>query len=265
MSRKQPFVVDGAEVDRMLKELRVPTMRDMWRPFADRAQREGWSHDRYLAHLAEQELADRARRRFERHRAEAKLPPGKTLDNFDFGRLPGLSEPLVRVLAKGGDWIDDGHNIVVLGPPGTGKSHLAAAIGLALVERGYRVLYARATDLVQKLQAARRDYALEAAIRRLHKFHLVVLDDIAYVDKDRDETSALFELVGTRYEYRSLMITTNQPFKAWERIFADKAMTIAAVDRIVHHAHVLTLEGESYRQQAAFDHADIDDDADDEQ
>ena len=255
MSPKQPFVVDDAEVDRMLRELGMPTMKDMWRPFADRAQREGWSHDRYLAELAEQELADRAHRRFERHRAEAKLPPGKTLDNFDFGRLPGLSEPLVRVLAKGGDWIDDGHNIVVLGPPGTGKSHLAAGIGLALVERGYRVLYARATDLVQKLQAARRDLALEAAIRRLHKFHLVILDDIAYVDKDRNETSALFELVGTRYEYRSLMVTTNQPFSAWERIFADKAMTIAAVDRLVHHAHILTLEGESYRRQAAFERA----------
>ncbi len=113
----------------MLKELRMPTMKDMWRPFADRAQREGWSHDRYLAQLAEQELADRARRRFERHRAEAKLPPGKSLDNFDFGRLPGLSERLVRVLANGGDWIDDGHNVVVLGPPGTGKSHAGGRRG----------------------------------------------------------------------------------------------------------------------------------------
>lgn len=255
MSPKKPVVVDAAEVDRMLKELRMPTMKSMWRPFADRAQREGWSHDRYLAHLADQELADRARRRFERHRAEAKLPPGKTLDNFDFGRLPGLSEPLVRVLANGGDWIDDGHNIIVLGPPGTGKSHLAAGIGIALVERGYRVLYARATDLVQKLQAARRDLALEAAIRRLHKFHLLVLDDIAYVDKDRNETSALFELIGTRYEYRSLLVTTNQPFSAWERIFADKSMTIAAVDRLVHHSHILTLDADSYRRQAALQRA----------
>lgn len=115
---------------------------------------------------------------------------------------------------------------------------------------------------MQKLQAARRDYALEAAIRRLHKFHLVVLDDIAYVDKDRDETSALFELVGTRYEYCSLMVTTNQPFSAWERIFADKAMTIAAVDRLVHHAHILALEGESYRRQAAFQRAGGTDNAD---
>ena len=192
----------------------------------------------------------------------SQVAPGKSLDNFDFRRLPGLSERLVRVLANDGDWIDDGHNIVVLGPLGTGKSHLAAGIGIALVERGYRVLYARVTDLVQKLQAARRDYALEAAIRRLHKFHLVVLDDIAYVDKDRDETSALFELVGTRYEHRSLMVTTNQPFSAWERIFADKAMTIAAVDRLVHHAHILTLEGESYRRQAAFQRAAGADNAD---
>ena len=114
-----------------------------------------------------------------------------------------------------------------------------------LVEPGYRVLYARATDLAQ-LQAARRDLALQAVIRRLHKFHLV-----AYVDKDRNETSALFELVGTRYEYRLLMVTTNQPFSAWERIFADKAMTVAAVDRLVHHAHIPTLEGESYRRPNA--------------
>ena len=110
MSRTQPFVVDGAEVDRMLMELRVPTMRDMWHPFADRAP---------------------PSLRAPPHRSQAA--PSKTLDNFDFGRLPGLSEPLVRVLARGGDWIDDGHNIVVLGPPGTGKSYLAAAIGLALV------------------------------------------------------------------------------------------------------------------------------------
>ena len=158
-----------------------------------RGSREFESVEAYRAFVAGVVARRNARRSRERVEKEGKAM-----------RPPGLSEPLVHVLAKGGDWIDDDHNIVVLGPPGTGKSHLAAGIGLALVERGYRVLYARATDLVQKLQAARRDLALEAAIRRLHKFHLVILDDIAYVDKDRNETSALFELVGTRYyEYRS--------------------------------------------------------------
>ncbi len=132
-----------------------------------------------------------------------------------------------------------------------GKSHLASAIGLALVEKGYRVLFTRTTDLVQKLQQARRDLALEAAIAKLDKFHLLVLDDIAYVTKDQAETSVLFELISTRYERRSLLITANQPFGAWDAIFPDPAMTLAAVDRLVHHATIFEMNAESYRRRAA--------------
>ena len=135
-----------------------------------------------------------------------------------------------------------------------GKTHLAAAIGLALIEHGYRVLFARTTDLAQRLQAARRGLALEAAIRKLDKFHLLVLDDFSYVTKDQAETSVLFELISARYEQRPLLLTANQPFGQWDKIFPDPAMTVAAIDRLVHRATIFELNVESYRRRTAIDH-----------
>ena len=140
-----------------------------------------------------------------------------------------------------------------LPPPGGGKSHLAAAIGLALVENGKRVLFSRTTDLVQKLQVARRNLELEYALAKLDKYHLLILDDLAYVTKDQAETSVLFELIGTRYERRSMLITANQPFGEWGTVFPDQAMTLAAVDRLVHHATILEMNVESYRRREAIE------------
>ena len=136
----------------------------------------------------------------------------------------------------------------VVGSPGGGKSHLAAAIGLALVENGWRVLFMRTTDLVQRLQIVRRELALESALAKLDKYHLLILDDIVYVSKDQAETSVLFELIGCRYERRSMLITANQPFGEWGKVFPDQAMTLAAIDRLVHQMNV-----ESYRRRAALD------------
>ena len=137
------------------------------------------------------------------------------------------------------------------GPAGSGKSHLAGAIGLGLIENGWRVLFTRTTDLVQRLQVARRELALESAISKLDKYHLLILDDLAYVTKDQAETSVLFELISARYERRSVLITSNQPFGEWNRIFPDPVMTLAAVDRLVHHATILELNVESYRRRTA--------------
>jgi DNA replication protein DnaC len=243
--------IDEARLGLLLGELRLPGIKHIWTSFAERADKEGWPAARFLAALAEHELAERARRRIERHLTEARLPPGKTLDSFDFDAVPMVSKAQVMALVAGDSWLEKGDNLLVFGPPGGGKSHLAAAIGLGLIENGWRVLFARTTDLVQRLQVARRELALEAAIARLDKYHLLILDDLAYVTKDQAETSVLFELISARYERRSILITANQPFGEWNRIFPDPAMTLAAVDRLVHHATIFELNVESYRRRTA--------------
>src|SRR5262249_14082485 len=146
-----------------------------------------------------------------------------------------------------------GANLLLFGPPGVGKSHLAAAIGLALVENGWRVLFMRTSDLVQRLQIARRELALENALAKLDKYHLLILDDIVYVSKDQAETSVLFELIGSRYERRSMLITAIQQLGEGGKVFPDQAMTLAAIDRLVHHSTIFEMNVESYRRRAALD------------
>lgn len=243
--------IDAARLTLSFNALRLPTIKAVWPQFTEQADREGWPAARLLAALAELEIAERARRRIERHLAEARLPPGKTLDGFDFAAVPMISKAQVMALTQADRWLAEGANLILFGPPGGGKSHLAAALGLALVENGYRVLFTRTTDLVQRLQVARRELNLEATIDKLDKYHLLILDDIAYVTKDQAETSVLFELISARYERRSMLITANQPFGEWGRIFPDPAMTLAAVDRLVHHAAIFELNVDSYRRRTA--------------
>ncbi len=245
--------VDEARLSIMLNDLRLPTIKILWPQFAEQADREGWPAARFLAAIAEHELAERAHRRIARHLAEAHRPPGKTMDSFDFNAVPMISKAQVMAMAAGDSWLAKGANVLMFGPPGGGKSHLAAAIGLTLIENGWRVLFTRTTDLVQKLQVARRELQLEAAIAKLDKFDLIILDDLAYVTKDQAETSVLFELISARYERRSIMITANQPFGEWNKVFPDPAMTLAAVDRLVHHATIFEMNVESYRRRTAME------------
>ncbi len=243
--------IDAGRVSLLLNELRLPAVKLLWPKFAEQADKEGWPAARFLATIVEHEIAERARRRIERHLAEARLPPGKTLDTFDFDSVPMISKAQVMATTAGDIWLAKGANLLLFGPPGGGKSHLAAAIGLALVENGWRVFFTRTTDLVQRLQVARRELALEAAINRLDRFDLVILDDLAYVSKDQAETSVLFELISARYERRSILITANQPFGEWGKVFPDPAMTLAAIDRLVHHSTIFEMNVESYRRRTA--------------
>jgi len=252
-SAKPSDPVDIGRVTLMLGELKLPAIKAVWQEIAARSDKEGWPAARFLAALAEHEIAERARRRFERHLDEARLPPGKTLATFDFTAVPMVSKAQVMALAAGDSWLEKGANLILFGPPGGGKSHLSAALGLALIENGWRVLFTRTTDLVQKLQIARSELQLESALAKLDKYHLLILDDLAYVTKDQAETSVLFELIGARYERRSILITANQPFGEWGKIFPDQAMTLAAVDRLVHHATILEMNVESYRRRAAIE------------
>jgi DNA replication protein DnaC len=248
---KTANAIDTARVELLLSELRLPAVKLVWAEIAAQADKEGWPAARFLAALAEHEMAERARRRIERHLAEARLPPGKTLDSFDFDAVPVVSKAQVMALAAGDSWLEKGANLIMFGPPGGGKSHLAAALGFALVENGWRVLFTRTTDLVQRLQIARRELSLESTIAKLDKFHLLILDDLACVTKDQAETSVLFELIGARYERRSLLVTANQAFGEWGKIFPDQAMTLAVVDRLVHHATIFEMNVESYRRRTA--------------
>ncbi len=243
--------IDAQRLTLILSDLRLPGIKQAWPEMAGRSDKEGWPAARFLAALAEHEVAERDRRRIGRHLGEAKLPPGKTLDSFAFDAVPMISRAQVMALCAGDSWLEQGANLILFGPPGGGKSHLAAAIGLALIENGWRVLFTRTSDLVQRLQVARRELTLEAAIARLDKYHLLILDDMAYVTKDLAETSVLFELISARYEQRSMLITANQPFGEWNRIFPDPAMTLAAVDRLVHHATIFEMNVESYRRRTA--------------
>src|SRR5271169_6560567 len=162
--------IDAARVELMLADLRLPAIKLMWQKLAAQADKEGWPAARFLAALAEHEIAERDRRRFERHLAEARLPVGKTLASFDFAAVPMVSKAQVMALASGDSWLDNGANLLLFGPPGAGKSHLAAALGLALVGTGRRVLFMRTGDLVQRLQIARRELDLESAIAKLDKY-----------------------------------------------------------------------------------------------
>lgn len=244
--------IDTFKLPVMLTTLRLPSFQKHWQEIAQQADKESWPAARFLAVLAEYEIAERETRRIQRHLNASKLLPGKTLATFQFEVMPGLPKAHIEALAAG-DWIERAGNLIAIGNSGTGKTHILCAIGHALIEMGYRVLYCRTGDLVQKLQIARQDLMLENALAKLDKFDLIILDDITYAHKDLAETSVLFELIARRYEYKSIAIAANQPFSAWDKIFPDKAMTIAAIDRLVHHASILEMNGESFRRRAATD------------
>jgi DNA replication protein DnaC len=236
----------------MLNELRLPTIGRLWAEFAERSDKEGWPASRFLGALLEHELAERAKRRLERHRVESQLDATKTLASFEFTEVPMLSKAHVMALASGDSWLEKGANILIFGPPGVGKSHVGCGIGHALIDAGRRVLYMRTSELVQRLQAARQNLQLPQALAKLDRYDLLILDDISYVRKDQAETSVLFELIAERYERRSILITANQPFSGWDNVFPDPGMTVAAIDRLVHHSTIFELNNvESYRGKAA--------------
>lgn len=240
-------MINQATLPLQLKKLRLSAMHSNWEELAIHAENACWTYSQYLAALCDRELAGREERHIRKLIVEAKFPMGKALDNFMFNGLKSINPAQISAFAENTNWVEQAHNLIIFGPSGVGKTHLAVAIGRRLVEKGVRVMFAKTTALVQKLQVAYKEHELPQYLAKLAKFDLIILDDIGYVKKSESESSVLFELIADRYESKSLIITSNQPFGEWDSIFPSNNMTVAAIDRLIHHATIINIEEKSYR------------------
>ena len=235
----------------LLRSFRLPTMAAIWEESVARAERENWGYKRLLQHLCESEEQDRRERKVQRLLNESGLPDGKTLGNLDEKILPMKIRRLLPTLLEG-HFVERAENLLAFGLPGRGKTHFLAAVGRELILRHrYPVLFTPTFKLVQQLLAAKKELRLESELKRLDRFAAVILDDIGYVQQDRQEMEVLFTFLAERYERRSVLITSNLVFSKWDQIFKDPMTTMAAIDRLVHHATILEFNNESVRGQQA--------------
>lgn len=235
----------------LLKELRLTAIAKSWTVLAEKSIKETWEPAQFLAELCELETNHRYENRLKRLLKESQLPIGKQLSQYDFNEVKGVTAQQLQQKTTQLDWLKQGHNLILFGASGLGKTHLAAAVGHALIAQSKRVKFTSSTALVQQLQKAREALVLDEALKKLDKYELLILDDIGYVKKSDSESQVLFELIAHRYERNSLLITTNQAFSEWDSIFGDNMMTVAAIDRLVHHADIYKIEGDSYRRKQA--------------
>lgn len=237
-------------LDDLLAELRLSAIRQHYAEAAEQATAETLSYESYLQGLAEREVENRKNNRISRLLRQSRLPLEKSLDTFDLARFPNKIVQQIRSLLDG-QFLGRTENILAFGNPGSGKTHLLCAIGQALVQQGHKVYFSTCSLLVQELLRAKRDLALDKALKQFSKYEVLIIDDIGYVQQNRQEMEVLFSLLAYRYERGSVMITSNLAFSQWESIFKDPMTTAAAIDRLVHHSVILELNLKSYRIEAA--------------
>jgi DNA replication protein DnaC len=248
MVSQQPDI--ASRLDQGLKELHLPAMRRHYGPCAEEAASQQISYQGYLLALVEHEAQMRRQNTISRLLRQSRLPLEKTLESFDMSRLDRRVCQQVRSLLDG-SFLSRTENILSFGNPGSGKTHLLCALGQELVQQGHKVYFSSCSLLVQELLRAKRDLQLDRLLAKLSKYEALIIDDLGYVQQDRQEMEVLFTLLAGRYERGSVMITSNLPFSKWEAIFKDPMTTAAAIDRLVHHSVILELNLPSYRMEQA--------------
>jgi len=229
-----------------LKQLKLPTMLKEYPVLAKSCSQEKCDYPTYLLRLCEKELADRQRRAMDRRIKAAKFPLLKTIDSFDFAAQKSVNEPLVRELLRC-EFIDQHENVLLIGSSGTGKTHLATALGFAACCQGYKVRFFGCTALVTQLLEAREDRQLQRWLKQFEKQNLLILDELGYVPFSKAGSELLFEVVSRAYERQSLIVTTNLPFESWTEVCGSERLTGALLDRLTHRVHIIEANGASYR------------------
>ena len=229
-----------------LKQLRLPTMKAEFEQLAREAAQSNQTFEQYLLRLTELEVSARASNTLNQRIKQAQFPVHKDLDTYDFSALPSLSKQKVLELARG-DWITQHSNVCLIGQPGTGKTHLSIALGLAACREGRRTKFFTAASLVNQLEEAQKKFGLDQFLKRLDKIDLLIVDELGYLSFSRSGAELLFQVFADRYERRSLLITSNLSFSDWDQIFQGERMTAALLDRLTHHCHIFEMNGESFR------------------
>jgi DNA replication protein DnaC len=235
-----------AEVSFLTRALKAPTLRESVARLAERARAESWTHEEFLVACLQREVSARESHGGEGRIRAARFPSRKSIEEFDFDHARGLKRDLIAHLGTL-DFVTAKDNVVFLGPPGTGKTHLAIGLGIRACQAGHRVLFATASEWVARLADAHNAGRLQTELVRLGRYPLLVIDEVGYIPFEPEAANLFFQLVSARYERASLIVTSNKPFGRWGEVFGDDVVAAAMIDRLVHHAEVVALKGDSYR------------------